>query len=224
MLAESSTTDRPVVPPRARAAALAGAIVFPASYLAVDLVADAGERPLPDAPASEIYSYLVDHTSSTALTGVMQLISVAGLAVFVHSVRRIVGNEGRARWGHIAGFTAVAAMCLSVLSLFVMSATVTDMSVGTASAVQTFAFLTGGVAHVLALGSYVWLTREKHPARGIRIFGAIAAVPAFLSLTSLLFFYGNMFILFGRLLCMVWVVAAAIALVRAGIVERRAAA
>ncbi|MGH3468053.1 MAG: hypothetical protein ACRDQF_10020 [Thermocrispum sp.] len=216
-------TDTPVVPPRARIAALAGAIVFPASYLAVDIVADAGKMPLPDAPAGEIYRYLVDHASSTALTGVMQLISVAGLAVFVHSVRRIVGSSGRARWGHVAGFAAVAAMCLSVLSAFVLAATVADMSISTASTVRTFGFITGGVAHVFALGAYVWLTRERHPARGIRLFGAIAAVPAFLSISSLLFFYGNVFILIGRLLCMVWVVVAAVAMVRAGIAERRAA-
>lgn len=216
-------TERPVVPASARRTALAGAIVFPASYFLVDVVANPGKIPMPDATADEVYNYAVTHASSVALTGVMQLISVIGLAVFVHSVRRVIGSDGRKGWGHTAGFAAVTMMCLSVLTMFGSALFAADMSAGTVSTIRTVGFITGGVAHVLALGAYVWLTREGHPAKGVRIFGMVAAVPAFLSITSLLFFYGNAFILIGRILCMVWVVVAAVALVRAGVAERRAA-
>lgn len=225
MTALTPTRDRPVTPSGARTAALlGGAIVFPASYLAVDAVADTSALPKPDAAAAEVYRYVVDNASNVAMTGVMQLISVAGLAVFVHSVRRVIGSSGRLRWGHTAGFVAVAAMCVSVLASFAMALFAADLSVGDVSTIRTVGFITGGVAHVVALGAYVWMTREGHPSRGVRIFGLIAAVPAFLSVSSLLFYYGNAFILVGRLLCMVWVVACAIALVRTAVVQRRAAA
>lgn len=159
------------------------------------------------------------------------VISVAGLAVFVHSVRRLIGSDGRTRWGHVAGYAAVAVMCVSVLASLGMALFAADLSAGTVSVIRTFGFITGGVAHVVALGTYVWLTRVGYPARGIHVFGALAAAPAFMSLSSLLFYYGHVFILFGRLLCMAWVVVAAVGLVRAdgccvtltGVVTRAAA-
>ena len=42
----------------------------------------------------------------------------------------------------------------------------------------------------------------------------IAAVPALLAVTSLAWFYASVLILLGRLLCMVWTVAAGVALIR----------
>ena len=74
--------------------------------------------------------------------------------------------------------------------------------------------LPGGFLHVMSLGMFVWLTRTAFPGRGIRILGVVAAVPALLSVASLAWFYASALILLGRLLCMVWTVAAGVALVR----------
>jgi hypothetical protein len=57
------------------------------------------------------------------------------------------------------------------------------------------------VASVLALAAF---------GNGMRIFAWIAAVPALASVISLVLFEGAALILLGRLLCMVWIIAAVI--------------
>ncbi|AXB47855.1 hypothetical protein [Amycolatopsis albispora] len=196
-----------------RLTAPVGAAVFLGSYLAVDLVAGDAERPLPDAPATAIFDYVTGNATGVAMTGVMQLVSVLGLALFVHAVRRVRGTGA----SHLVGYAAVVAMCLSVTASFVTAAFGADLSASTVAAITKGGFYAGGVGHVVLLGTYVWLTRGAFRARAIRIFGAVAAVPAFLSLSSLLFYYGNAFILLGRLLGMAWIIVAAVAAVRGGV-------
>ena len=67
-----------------------------------------------------------------------------------------------------------------------LAATASTLSVDTVIALRTANFLTGGVLHVMSLGVFVWLTRTAFPGRGIRVFGAVAAVPALLSVVSLM--------------------------------------
>ena len=76
------------------------------------------------------------------------------------------------------------------------------------------AFVTGGTLHVASLGVYIALTGRTYAERSVRGLAWVAAVPAVLSLISLVWFYGTALILLGRLLSMAWLVLAGAALTR----------
>lgn len=217
MSTTSHLTSRPA---RSAATALGGALAFVACYLAVDLVAGrvaTAPLPLPGAPAEQVYAYMTGNAPAVALTALCQLASVAGLLVFVLAARRALGPAGddrRVRQGQVVGVVAVLLMVVSSALGLVLAATASTLSVDTVVALRTANFLSGGVAHVMSLGVFVGLTRTAFPGRGIRVLGVIAAVPALLSVVSLAWFYASVLILLGRLLCMVWTVAAGVALVR----------
>ena len=207
-------------PMRPAAAALGGALAFVACYLAVDLVAArvaTAPLPLPGAPADEVYAYMTGNAPAVALTALCQLASVAGLLVFVLATRRALdpaGDDRRLHWAQLAGVGAVLLMVASSVLGLVLAATAPTLPVDTVVALRTANFLTGGVLHVMGLGVVVGLTRTAFPGRGIRVLGVIAAVPALLAVASLAWFYASVLILLGRLLCMVWTVAAGVALIR----------
>jgi hypothetical protein len=208
-----STAPRTVQLTFARPAALAllGAIAFPAFYLAMDLVG-APPLPMPGAPAAEVYSYLVENGSSVVLTGLVQLVSGAGLLAFVRSARRLLDSSV---WAERAGLLAVLMLAVSTAVGLVLAATASSLTADTVNVLRTTSFLAGGVLHVMSLGGYVRLTSLALPGRGIRVFGLIATVPALLSVTSLAFFQASALILLGRILCMLWIVTAGITLFRA---------
>jgi hypothetical protein len=211
-----STTTQ--VRPKRRPAMLAllCAIAFAVCYFSVDIVQSivaTGSLPLPDAPDGEVYDYFVANGTAVALVAVAQLLSAGGLAVFITYARRTL--EPRTGWGQRAGLAAVAAMVVSVGLSLVLAFAVSQLSVDAAVAIRQASFIAGGVAHVALLGTYVGLVSRELPKRGLRIFGIVAMVPALLSLISLVWFYGNAFILLGRLLCIAWTIAVGIALVLA---------
>ena len=213
MSTTSHLTSRPA---RSAATALGGALAFVACYLVAGRVATA-PLPLPGAPAEQVYAYMTGNAPAVALTALCQLASVAGLLVFVLAARRALGPAGddrRVRQGQVVGVVAVLLMVVSSALGLVLAATASTLSVDTVVALRTANFLSGGVAHVMSLGVFVGLTRTAFPGRGIRVLGVIAAVPALLSVVSLAWFYASVLILLGRLLCMVWTVAAGVALVR----------
>lgn len=197
--------------------ALVGAIAFPAFYLAMDTVGGGPPLPMPDAPAAEVYAYVVNNGSSMALTGLVHLLSVAGLFVFILSAMRLLATQAdapRVVWANRAGMLAALALTVSItLSLFSAVAAPT-LGAETVNALRTANFLAGGVIHVMCLGVYVRLTSLAFPGRGLRVFGLIAAVPALLSVLSLAFYYANALILLGRILCMLWILTAGITLFR----------
>lgn len=199
--------------------ALVGAIVFVGCYLLVDVVKGALEtsaQPLPNDPDNEIYRYLVDNSAAVAMAAGMQLLSMAGLLLLVINGRRALAlpDDARVRRGHIAGLLAVAVMTISVALSMVLAATASTLSVGTAVTLNTASFIAGGVTHVVCLGIFVLLTSRAHTSRPVRIVGVVAAVPALLSLISLVWFYGSAFILLGRLLCMIWTLTTGVSLAR----------
>jgi hypothetical protein len=68
---------------------------------------------------------------------------------------------------------------------------------------------------VFALGVFVLLaSRTPGFGKPVRVLAYVAAVPALLSVVSLVWFQGAVFILLGRLLCMVWAVSAAVSSIR----------
>jgi hypothetical protein len=106
-------------------------------------------------------------------------------------------------------------MMLSCVLGWVLTAVAADASLGTVDALRTANFVTGGTLHVLALGIFVLLaSRMPGFGKAVRVFAYVAAVPALLSVVSLVWFNGSVFILLGRLLCMIWTVVAAVSVSR----------
>lgn len=187
-------------------------------YLSVDLIASSfasSTLPLPNSPSAEARAWFAENSVATSVTGLLQLASVLALAVFVLNLGRVAGPDYRAR---TAGLVAVACMVISSVLAWVLAAVAPSVSDGAAGALRTANFITGGTAHVFALGVFVVLAAQLSEfGKGMRVFAWIAAVPAFASLISLLVFEGAALILLGRLLCMVWIITAAIiATVRIG--------
>ncbi|GAA2273719.1 hypothetical protein GCM10009853_029460 [Glycomyces scopariae] len=207
-------------PRRTRAVTpLLGAIAFLVLYLAVDVAVGAvstGTMPLPGAPAGEVYDYLRANTTGSILTGVLQGLSVLGLAVVVAGpAAKVGGADGRRRAAVAAGALAVVAMLVSAGLSIAMGLVAESSSVDTVTALRNAGFYTGGVTHVVALGVFVWLaTRGAAWTRPVRVMGWVAAVPAVLSVLSLLWFYASPFLPVGRLLCMVCLVVVGISLAR----------
>jgi hypothetical protein len=162
--------------------------------------------PLPDDPTAQVRDWYADNPLAAVMGGVCQLVSVAFLAGFV----RLLGRAQR--WGH----AAVALMVLCSVTTWVLAAIAPDASLDTVSVLRDVNFILGGTAHVVALGIFVWLaSRQQEFGRRLRGLGWVALVPSVASLISLVVYEGAALILLGRLLCMVWVVSAAVGARRA---------
>ena len=199
-----------------------GALAFVGFYLAMDFVHGAvatGSRPLPNDPDNVIYRYLVNDSAAVAAGAAMMLVSVSGLALFLVATRRALPALPNP-WGYRFGVLAVAAMSVSIALSMMLAGTASSMSVNTAVWLNQAGFIAGGVAHVVCLGLYVGVTGRQLAARGPRVLAMVAAVPALLSVVSLVWFYGSALILLGRLLCMAWTLTVGVALVRAARHER----
>lgn len=207
----TSTAGRRAVRP-AGAAALLGAVVFLGAYLANDAARGAvatREMPLPNAAPEVLLEYVRGEGPALVLPALTHLVSVAGLLLFVLALLRVApvgAGTAPARWGPVAVVVAVASMTVSA-ALSILTATVT-LSDTVTLVVHQASFVTGGVAHVVALGLGVALLGRMFAARGVRVFSVVAAVPAILSVISLVWFYGNALILVGRVLSMAWVLVA----------------
>jgi hypothetical protein len=216
-----NTSVAPAAPTRRSGIlAPAGALVFVGGYLAADALHSAvatGNRPLPNDPDDVVYRYLVDDSAAVAASAGSILLSVAGFVAFVLAVRRVLPprTEPRSLWADRFGLLAVVTLTVSATLSIVLSGSASAVPVGTAVWLHDASFIAGGVAHVVCLGLYVGLTGRTFAARGLRILAMVAAAPALLSAVSLVWFHGSALILLGRLLCMIWIITAAIMLVRA---------
>ncbi|MCW3840517.1 hypothetical protein ONA70_10460 [Micromonospora yasonensis] len=216
--ARAQASGRRVVVP------LVGAATFLLAYLTVNIatrVLSSDAMPLPGVPKAEVYEYFRTNTSSSLAIGVLQGLSVLGLAVVVAGRLTGAGSDGisagsrRRRWALAAGIVAVLSMALSALLSVVLGIVAPGGSVDTVVTLRDLSFVLGGVVHVVALGVFVWLvSRARGWTRPVRVFGVAAAVPAMLSVVSAVWFYGSVLLPVGRLLCMAWVVAAGISLLR----------
>jgi hypothetical protein len=104
-------------------------------------------------------------------------------------------------------------MVVSSVTSFVLAAIAPSASLDTVGVLRSVSFISGGTAHVATLGVFV-LIASRTFSKPVRVFGIVAAVPAIASLVSLVWFNGSVLILLGRLLCMVWTIAAAVSLFR----------
>lgn len=189
-------------------------LYFSADFVAPNLASSA--LPLPDAPLAEARAWFAENQLAAVTLGLCQLLSVSALAVFVTRLGAIARATRRpgttaTRWG----LAAVALMVLASVCMWVLAAVAPSASLGVVSVLRTGNFIAGGTAHVLALGVFAVLaSRLPGMSRPVRVLGYIAAVPAVLSVVSLVWFEGAVFILLGRLLCMVWTVTAAVSVTR----------
>jgi hypothetical protein len=190
-------------------------------YLGTDLVTSSlasSSLPLPDASAEKARAWFADNQLAAVMMGVSQVLSVACLAAFVDWLRRTTTTTRQAgvadtarRWG----LGAAALMTLSSVFGWMLAALAPSASLDTVSALRTANFIAGGTAHVLALGVFVLLASGIPGfSKGVRVFGYIAAVPAVLSVASLVWSQGAALILLGRLLCMIWTICAGVSVTR----------
>ena len=207
-----------------RKALIAGAIGFVALYLGTDFVVPnlaSSALPLPTDPASDVREWFAANQLAAVMIGVCQVLSVSCLAVFVTALHLSTASRSRQASGAAAprtwGLTAVALMMISSALSWLLALWAPTASLDTVSVLRTANFITGGTAHVLALGLFVVLSsRIPGMSKPIRVMGHVAAVPAALSVLSLVVWQAAAFILVGRLLCMIWTVSAAVSLVRRG--------
>jgi hypothetical protein len=213
-----SVQARPAAPTRPLVVrAGLGAVLFVAAFLVMDLVHGAlavGSRPLPNAPDADIYRYLTTDGPAVAAAAVVLLISGAGLLLFTTALRRALPAPPVVR-GAGFGLVAVVALMVSVVVSLVLAAGAGAMTVPVAAGLNEAAFLAGGVVHVVCLGLFAALAAPVFGARSLRVLSWVAAVPAVLSVVSLVWFPASALILLGRLLGMVWSLAVAVALLRA---------
>jgi hypothetical protein len=195
---------------------LLGAVAFLVIYLAVSPVTNViAPLPLPDAPPAEVYAYFTDSGAASILTGVLQLLSVAGLAVFVTGCLRLASAAPQRRGFRVLGWLAVAAMAVSCAIAIFLGVGASTLSSDAVMAWRQASFYTGGVVHVVALGGLA-LTLALWPGwtRPVRVVAWIAAVPALLSIASLIWYYASILLPVGRLLAMVAFIVAGGSLVR----------
>jgi hypothetical protein len=113
------------------------------------------------------------------------------------------------------GLAAAALMIVSSICAWTLAAVAPDASLGTVDLLRTTNFIAGGTAHVVAIGVFVFIgSRTGGFGRGLRALAVVALVISVLSLSSLLVFQGAVFILLGRLLCMVWTIGAGVSRAR----------
>ena len=200
----------------ANRALIPAALGFLLFYLSTDFVAPnlaSSSLPLPNAPTAQARAWFAENPSATVTMGVCQLLSVACLAAFVLLLRRT--DPAQARRATPWGLLSVALMVLSSVASWLLAALAPSASLDTVAVLRAVSFISGGTAHVAALGLFVLLASRMHGfGKAVRVFAVVVAVPAIASLVSLLWFNGSVLILLGRLLAMVWTIAAAVSVAR----------
>lgn len=196
--------------------ALLASVGFVACYLLTDIAVSglaASSLPLPDAAAGQVRDWFATNQSAAVAMGVAQAVSVLFLAAFA-----VVIRISRAR---PIGLAAVGLMLLSSTCTWILAGVADGASLGTVDLLRTTNFITGGTAHVLALGCFVFVaSRAGGFGKAVRVLAVVALTVSVLSLSSLVVSQGAAFILLGRLLCMIWTISAGISL----ILQRRKAA
>ncbi|GAB2477058.1 hypothetical protein GCM10027063_17690 [Promicromonospora xylanilytica] len=200
-------------------AAIAGAAVFLAAYLAVDPVAGAlADRSLPfDGTTAEIAAYYVANPAAAVVGAALQVVSVLGFAVFARSVRPALGTAGRRL--NVVAAASVGAMLVSAAATAVIAGLAPSVSADTVGVLRQVSFYAGGVANVATLGFFAFAASRILGSRGLlgrptRVLGYVAGTLAMLSVLSIAFFYASALLPAGRVLSMVWTVVAAVVLFR----------
>lgn len=196
-----------------------GSLVFLLAYLTVDVAHSllaTTERPLPDAPVPAVVDYFAGERSAVLATGLCQLVSVAGLAMFCWGLGRVAGPDRRRS---LVAAAAVGSMVISALLIIVLAGVGSSASTDTVLLLRDLSFYTGGVVHVVTLGllvgTVVWSGSSRPlTTRPVRWLGTFAASLALLSVLSVGIYYAAAFLPLGRVVSMIWSVSAAVSIAR----------
>jgi hypothetical protein len=204
-----------------KAALLIAALAFTLLYLSVDLVGAplaSTELPLPNDPVADTRAWFDANALAATVMALLHALSVTALLVFTATLHGSATTEAqrtavdRARpWAWLAvGLIYLASVCNLVLA-----AVASDASLDAVSVLRSANFIAGGTAHVLALGLFVWFAAQAPWfGRSHRILAWVVLISGVLSISSIVVFQGGVFVLLGRLLGMIWTIAAATALIR----------
>ncbi len=210
--------------------ALSG-VLFAVFFIAGDILGGVlapTPLPLPGAPAAEVARYYDESRTAALAVGIAQSLSAVSLLVFAGCVVAFVRRTQRegsglpgVLWALTAAGGGLAAACLLVSALLGLAlvAVAPGGNLDLVGALRALNFLTGGTLHVASLGLFAGAgslaARRARALPGWIVWlGLALAVPALLSLASLVLFPASVLILIGRLLAFVWGIAAGIALAR----------
>lgn len=213
------TTTR-VTRPSALVAAPLGFLI---AYLVVSPVSDAlADRPLPlpGTGPSDVAAYFAANPAAVAASALLQVASVACLAVFIAALAPVLRGAGpKGARVPLLGYVAVAAIVVSSLLAGAAAVVASPASAGVTYVLREASFYAGGVAHVVTLGAFVLgaaliLGRRELIGAASRWSGYVAGALAMLSIVSLGVYYASVLLPVGRVLSMVATVAIGVALVR----------
>lgn len=220
---------------RERAVSRLGATVlapvgFLVAYLAAGPLSGAfahGSLPLPGSPVPEVVAYHVANPVPVGITAVLQVVSVACLAVFVAALTPALRAAG-STWPAAAGYLSAAAMVVSSALSGTLAVVAGSAGESTVQLLRQASFHAGGVVSVVALGAFVAgaavaLGRGRLLGGPARWFGVVSGGIALLSVLSLAFYYASVALPLGRVLCMVWAVVAGVVVYRRSAGGARAA-
>ncbi len=196
---------------------VASALGFVAFYLANDLVTPifaSSALPLPNASGSVVKEWFATNQAAAILSALLQVLSVACLAVFAVRLRALEPTNALQRIVRFA-FAATGMMVVSSGYGLALAALAPTGSVGPVEFLRSANFIAGGTAHVVALGLFAMLaSRAAGVTKPLRVLAYVVFGAAVLSLSSLVVFQGAAFILLARLLGMVWVISVAASVAR----------
>lgn len=214
-LSEWSLADRKSTPK-----ALVGGLVFFLGFVGIILAGQLNDVPLPLPGSAEgkVYAYFREQTLAVVTNAVLQGVSALGLVIFLFAVIPRLARISRSagiRLCRILGVAAVLSLVLSALTSVALAVMASQMTAGSVATLQQVGFVLGGVTHVVILGALIWcIARTGNWSVAVRKFGVAAAVPAVLSVLSVVLFPASVLLPLGRVLCMVWSISAGTSLLR----------
>lgn len=196
-----------------------GGVGFAAFFIVGQLASEAtrtGDIPMPDAPASEVVEFFSTNTLSSTVLGAALMLSGLSLLFLVGRAAADMRPGIAARFGVIAGRAASISLTISGALSIALAATAASAAPGTVEVLRDINFRTGGVVHVVALGLFagLWCLNSTTMGRGLSVTGRVLAAPAVASIASLFWYYASVLLPLGRFSLMIWVVFAAVSLLR----------
>ncbi|MQA05732.1 MAG: hypothetical protein GEV07_24445 [Streptosporangiales bacterium] len=201
-----------------------GGVLFAVLFLSSQTVAGmfaTGAAPLPDAEAAEIAAYFARNQLAAGVLSTFHAVAALALLTFVRPVVAVVRDAAGTRRAlpvvaAVGGVLAAVGLFVSAALGFALALFAPGWELGVVAAVRMTNFYTGGVVHVVSLGVFVGAAalatvRPAALPKGIRIYGWVAAIPAVLSVLSVPIYLASVLLPVGRILCLVWCVAAGVA-------------
>lgn len=206
-----------------RAPLAAAAAGYVSLYLVTELVVPnlaSSSLPAPDAPAADVRAWYAENPLVVATVGAALIDAAGCLGWFVSGFTRANGRTAvQSAAAHRAsawGFAAMALLIGSSALDWLLAVVAEDAPLSMVAALRTTADVAGGAAHVLALGVFVLLAaRIPGASPQLRMLGYVAASAAVAASASTAVIGAAPIVVVGHLLCMLWILTAAVGVRRA---------